>query len=245
MAASINASSISNGIVASGDASGILALQGNGTTGLTINASGKLIVPNIALGTASAGMLEYDGTTHYFTPSGTQRGVVPGQQMYILNTAYTGTNATGNQSMFGLTNGVTLAANTVYRFEILWMPYKTAGTTAYTVSVGFSGTATNNLIAWDCIFNGSSSYNVSDTTPSYTAGTQTTPFAITPSLSSANFYSEYKITGTISVNAGGTFNPIYALSAAPGGAYTTAPGSYMLIYPVGAAGANVSVGTWS
>jgi len=35
------------------------------------------------------------------------------------------------------------------------------------------------------------------------------------------------------------------LSAAPGGAYTTAIGSYFLIYPISASGANVSVGTWA
>ena len=49
----------------------------------------------------------------------------------------------------------------------------------------------------------------------------------------------------LSVNAGGTFIPQYSLSAAPGGAYTSQPGSYFLIYPVGASGANVSVGTWA
>jgi hypothetical protein len=245
MAASINASSISNGIVASGDASGILALQGNGTTGLTINASGKLVVPNIALGTASAGMLEYDGTTHYFTPSGTQRGVVPGQQMFVLNSTVTGTNATGNQTMFGLTNGVTLSASTVYRFEILWMPYKTAGTTSHTISVGFGGTVTNNWMAYDVIWNADPTYNVPDGSPYYTAGTQMTPFVVTNSESAAGMSHVIRVSGTISVNAGGTFNPIYALSAAPGGAYTTAAGSYFSIYPIGASGSNINVGTWS
>jgi hypothetical protein len=222
------------------------AITSSGNLNISGNvAANTLNLDSQTLGTATPGRFEYNGTAPYFTASGTQRGVVPGQQMYVLNTAYTGTNATGNQSMFGLTNGVTLAASTVYRFEILWMPYKTAGTTAYTVSVGFGGTATTNWIAYDVIYNGDPTYNVPDTTPSYTAGTQTTPFVITPSLSTASFYSEYKITGTISVNAGGTFNPIYALSAAPGGAYTTTPGSYMLIYPVGASGSNISVGTWS
>ena len=51
--------------------------------------------------------------------------------------------------------------------------------------------------------------------------------------------------GVLSVNTGGTLIPQYSLSAAPGGAYTTAAGSYMLIYPIGASGSNVSVGTWA
>jgi len=54
-----------------------------------------------------------------------------------------------------------------------------------------------------------------------------------------------RVTGTISVNAGGTFVPQYTLSAAPGGAYSTDAGSFMKIYPVGAAGADVNVGTWA
>lgn len=47
------------------------------------------------------------------------------------------------------------------------------------------------------------------------------------------------------INAGGTFIPQYQLSAAPGGAYTTAIGSYFLIYPIGAAGNNTNIGTWA
>ncbi|CAB5212846.1 hypothetical protein UFOVP189_59, partial [uncultured Caudovirales phage] len=51
--------------------------------------------------------------------------------------------------------------------------------------------------------------------------------------------------GTVSVNAGGTFIPQYSLSAAPGGAFSTVAGSYMLIYPISASGANTSVGAWA
>ena len=53
------------------------------------------------------------------------------------------------------------------------------------------------------------------------------------------------IRGTVSVNAGGTFIPQYTLSAAPGGAYSTQPGSYFKISPLGASGSNTSIGTWS
>ena len=68
---------------------------------------------------------------------------------------------------------------------------------------------------------------------------------ILTSISTANVYFIAKISGVISVNAGGTFIPQYTLSAAPGGAYTTAANSYFLIYPIGASGANTSVGTWA
>jgi hypothetical protein len=195
------------------------------------------------LGVANSGQIEFDGKVPYITPLGTQRGVVPGQQFYALNSGLVGSNATGNQSMFGV--GCTLSASTIYRFEILWMPYKTAGTTSHTVSIGFGGTATVNWTAWDVNWNGTTSFNVPDTGGYYTGGTQTTPFVITNARTSANEYQVYHINGTVSINAGGTFIPQYALSAAPGGAYTGSAGSYILIYPVGAAGANINVGTWA
>ena len=67
---------------------------------------------------------------------------------------------------------------------------------------------------------------------------------MSPSTSATNsFMMTYK--GTVSINAGGTFIPQYTLSAAPGGAYSTTAGSYFLIYPIGASGANNSVGTWA
>ena len=78
------------------------------------------------------------------------------------------------------------------------------------------------------------------------------PFIQTASLTQTSFASTtaavfYKaiVKGTVSVNAGGTFLPQYSLSAAPGGAYTTAAGSYFKIAPLGAAGSNISNGTWS
>ena len=53
------------------------------------------------------------------------------------------------------------------------------------------------------------------------------------------------IKGTVSINAGGTFIPQYTLSAAPGGAYSTAAGSYIRINPLSASGAATNVGTWA
>jgi hypothetical protein len=65
------------------------------------------------------------------------------------------------------------------------------------------------------------------------------------SINTASVVYVHKGWGTVSVNAGGTFIPQYTLSTAPGGAYTTAIGSYLSIWPIGAAGANTSVGTWA
>ena len=77
MAVTINAST-SNGLIQTADTSGIIQLQSNGTTVVTVNPANTTL-SNIALGTAAAGALEYNGYSPYFTPSGTQRGILQSQ----------------------------------------------------------------------------------------------------------------------------------------------------------------------
>ena len=246
MACTINASITSTGLISSGDATGNLSLQSDGITGLSINSGGKVVLANTALSTASAGTLEYDGSIPYFTPLSTQRGVIPGMQYYRLNSGLAGANATGAQNFFGV--GVSLSASTVYVFESVIAHIKTAGVTNHTTSIGFGGTATVNNIGYLC-------QNQSDGTASTTipySGSVintwiSTVNATTISGGSTTAYAirYYHIRGTVSINSAGTFIPQYSLSAAPGGAYTTQIGSYFLIYPIGAAGSNTSVGTWA
>ena len=201
MATTLNASSSSNGLIASGDASGNLALQGNGTTGLTIDLNGKINVPNIALGTAVAGMMEYDGKVPYFTPSGTQRGVMPGMQYYGVNVGVVGANATGAQSLFGV--GVTLSASTNYAFETIWQLNKTAGTTSHTIAIGFGGTATLNNIYY--LYNRGSNSTGSGVYSDTYAGTYQTSasaFVTTGAITTATYQTYIWMRGTVSVNAG-------------------------------------------
>jgi hypothetical protein len=246
MATTINASITSNGLVQTGDASGNLALQGNGTTGLTINSSGKLVVPNIALGTASAGLLEYDGTVPYFTPLSTQRGIVPGQQFYVLQSGVLGANSTSAQSLFGLTNGVTLSSNTIYAFESVVNLIKTAGTTSHSFQLLFAGLATLNNIGYSAVQNdGNGGMNSLGTNTRLVGINQATATTVATGLTAATQWMFIMMKGIVSINAGGTFLPQYQLTSAPGGAYTTQSGSYFSIYPIGAAGSNISVGTWS
>lgn len=248
----INASTTpTSGLVQTADASGILQLQSNGTTGLTVSTGGLVTAANgivmspMTLGTAVTGEFEYDGRVPYFTPLGTQRGVIPGMQYYRLDSALTGTNATGAQNIFGV--GCTVSSNTVYKFESVFVLVKTAGTTLHTISLGFGGTATTNNTGYLAI---NQAGTIQSDVPY--AGTQFTKWVITSSIdavttgiNSASQYRWFTFNGTVSVNAGGTFIPQYQLSAAPGGAYSTVAGSYFSIYPIGAAGSNVSVGTWA
>lgn len=219
--------------------SGNLAITGNVTT------TGTFALGAQALGTPAAGEFEYDGKVPYFTPLGIQRGVVPGMQYYALNSALVGANATGAQNLLGV--GVTLSGSTQYAFEAVYALSKTAGTTAHNFNILFGGTATYNSVNF--MFTRSASITSFTDVTAYQqmAGyiqTQNATTLITGS-SGASVYITVTTKGIVSINAGGTLIPQYSLSAAPGGAWTTAAGSYFLIYPISAAGSNISVGTWA
>ena len=98
---------------------------------------------------AAAGQIEYTSPIFAGTPIGTQRGIVPTQQYYRLDSAVVGSNATGAQSVFGV--GVTLSASTVYEFEAVYFMGKTAVTTSHSIAFGFGGTATINNTFWNAM----------------------------------------------------------------------------------------------
>ena len=194
---------------------------------------------------AAVGQIEYSSPIFAATPVGTQRGIVPTQQYYRLDSAVVGANATGAQSIFGV--GVTLSASTVYEFEMIFALSKSAGTTSNTVGFGFGGTATLNNIYYL-----SSASVATSVTSAASIGSSYGSFAITASNVNTNMGTTNAaitwfviLKGTVSINAGGTFIPQYTLSAAPGGAYSTVAGSFIRIAPVSASGSNTSVGAWA
>jgi len=227
-----------------------IGLTPTGTGFLEIKAGTTSAVPfELTAGTnastAVAGGVEYDGRVFYATPQGTQRGVVPGSQFFRLNSGLVGANVNTAQNTFGV--GVTLSASTVYAFEALVIVSKSAGTTSHNYALNFGGTATLNNIFWQSIGGYILSATPSGSLTLGGGGMSNAASAVTVqgSIGSAAISIVTAIRGTVSINAGGTFIPQYTLSAAPGGAYTTVAGSYFLIYPIGAAGANTSVGTWA
>lgn len=225
------------------ESSGNLSIAGN------VAVTGTMAMSSQALGTPFAGEFEYDGKVPYFTPQGTQRGVIPGMQLYVLGNAVTGLNATGAQSILGV--GVTLSSNTVYAFEGVYALSKTAGTTTHFVAYGFGGTATLNSISyirtWGWSGSGFATWTsgIGNLCPYFFVQTAATTSGTGESTLTATAHWITHLKGIVSINAGGTFIPQYALSAAPGGAYTKAVGSYFQIYPIGASGSNISVGTWA
>lgn len=198
------------------------------------------------LTTAAPGAIEYDGKVLYATPQGTQRGVIPAEMYFRLNAALAGANVTTAQNIFGV--GVTLSANTVYEFEELFLLTKTAGTTTHTVGIGFGGTATLNNIAYQFQSHFYTTATATLVASGEFLGTGSAATNLTATVSSgatATLFCWFAVRGTASVNAAGTFIPQYTLSAAPGGAYSTALGSFIKVRPIGAAGANNSVGGWA
>lgn len=195
------------------------------------------------LSAAAAGAVEYDGAVIYTTPSG--RGVSPSMMFYRLNASLAGLNSLSAQTVFGV--GVTLAANTVYAFEAVFTMQKSNGTISHTMSLLFGGTATVNNIHYNGIvslilLNSTNDY--SSTTASFWSSI-TTATLVSASNASATQTRMFTLKGTVSINTGGSFVPQYQLSAGPGGSYTMRAGSYFAIWPIGAAGANTSVGPWA
>lgn len=196
---------------------------------------------------ATAGALEYDGKVIYSTPAA--RGVSPSMMFYRLESGYLGANSTAAQSLFNV--GITLNSQTVYAFDEFFIIRKTTGSGLHTVYILFGGTATLNNFAYSAFGSRWESNNANDNTitgpnPAVAAyGTATSALAITGSSAASTRTISYRVQGTISVNAGGTFVPQYQNSTAPGAAYTTLAGSSFAIWPIGAAGANTSVGPWA
>jgi hypothetical protein len=211
----------------------------------TASQAPQTLVSGTNLTTATAGSTEYDGKVQYFTPLDTQRGIIPALQQCVQDSTVVGTNGTGPQNIFTPTNGVTLSGSTYYEFEGVFYFSKTAGTTPHNFSMLFGGTATLNNISYKNTTSLSTSGFTSITAAPSEIFVQTASATAAISPSTAGAYIMVEVSGFVSVNAGGTFNPQYQLGAAPGGAYTTAIGSSFKIWPIGASGSNVIVGAWA
>jgi len=194
------------------------------------------------LTTATAGAVEYDGKVIYSTPAG--RGVSPSMMFYRLNSGLAGANSAAVQSLFGVS--VTLSASTVYAFENRFILTKTAGTSSHTLGISFGGTATlNNIFYSGVAASSATALSIWGAQAFHIASTTASNLTVSTSVINATYHHMIIVAGTVSINAGGTFAPSYTLSATPGGAYTTTAGSYFRIWPIGAAGANTSVGPWA
>jgi len=199
-----------------------------------------------SLTSAAAGAIEYDGTTIFTTTNATSgRSVSPSTLLYRLNSDKVGTNTSATQSLFGV--GLSLPASTVYVFESGFTLQKTAGTTSHTIDISFAVTAALNNIRYQGIV---STYLTPSTTGLSTStsnfwSTSVGALTITAATTTLGVLHSVTLKGTFSTNNATTLTPSYSGSSAPGGAYSTKIGSYFSLWPIGAAGANTSVGSWA
>ena len=205
--------------------------------------SSIVLTADTLLGTPTIGSVEFDGKAFYNTAQGTQRGIIPGAQFFRLESNLAGANVSTVQSVFNVS--VTLSTSTIYAFEFLYYFNKTAGATSHTLGIGFVGSATLNSILWGGVSTDSSTFPLRTSSLLAVVSNSAANFAVTSPIAAAASNVVSSIKGIVSINGGGTFTPQYTLSAAPGGAYSTMANSYFLIYPIGASGANISVGAWA
>ena len=192
------------------------------------------------LTTATAGAIEYDGVAFYATPSGALRGVIPGAQYFRINSNRAYPTGSGTNSVFGV--GVTLASNTVYVMEAE-MAFSRSASASNIVSFGFGGTATVNSILYcaEMVISATAIPAIATTAgESIVTTTAMTAIMAATSCQTVTMF----VRGTVSVNAGGTFIPQQSQSTATAN-YTLNAGSFFSIYPIGASGANIAIGSWA
>lgn len=197
---------------------------------------------------ATAGIVEYDGTNAFFTPIADQRGLIESPQTYILGgTTVAGANTTSAQSVFGV--GVGLDAAKTYEFEAQYILSKTAGATSHTVGVGFAASGSLTFSTFVHVVDvraSTTSLLTGFGTPATVVLQSASNGTITGAIASANSFLVIKLRGTLVTQANaGDLTPQYTLSAAPGGAYSTLAGSYFKIWPAGGVGTTISIGDWA
>jgi len=189
------------------------------------------------LTTALPGVVEYDGTVFYATPTASQRGVIMAEQIILLQAAYTLTSQTAAQKLFNTpaSGQVTLSVGT-YEFECF---YSLSSLSSTSGSFGFAlgGTATfTQFFQSLAIRNGTvSSPTAPNTTYNIAANTN-----ISGNSTATTGYAN--ISGIINVSVTGTIIPQVSLGIAA--AAVVGIGSYFRIRPIGSTTVT-SVGNWS
>jgi hypothetical protein len=188
--------------------------------------------------------LDGGGNIPQTTTTGLGTTVLPGEMLYRLNADYTASLTTSAQSALGV--GVTVVGSTVYQFEATYAITKNT-TGLGTLSTLFGGTATINNIGYTVMrYYDTAAITTINTPPaSYNYVSVATAYTSMGNSVSANTYHILQLRGTVSINAGGTFIPQIQTSTATSGTLTVKAGSFFKLSPLGASGANTSIGTWA
>jgi hypothetical protein len=187
--------------------------------------------------------MSYDGIVFYATPQDDERGLIVTEQIYVINADYALTDQTALQSLLGAATNV--SSNTRYAYRIQATINKTANNISLQYALG--GTATLARHTYDALTTAAAALGTL-TTPSSLRNILTTNFGtavtITAALNGTGYYS-LSITGKINVTTGGSWFPQIGFTGLPGAGSITTAGSSIEIWPIGATGANVSIGAWT
>ena len=208
--------------------------------------------PTYTVSTASAsggGALSLSGTTFTFTPASIPSFGVGGNQLvYVTNGAVTLGTTTATQSIFGLTNGVALASNTRYIYEIntvFELTESGPGDPDLKYSLAVSGGAVLAKHAYNVQMNNNGTRTDNSAGITMMSNDITTGFNTAVVVATMkNTYNAAFIRGTIDVTTGGNVNFMITLSKAVS-ALSIPQLSYVTLVPVGAIGANTTAGTWA
>lgn len=189
-------------------------------------------------------ILDGTGNIPQTTTAGLGTSVLPGELFYRLDANRNGTLTTAAQSVFGV--GVTLTGSTVYQFEAIYAFIKTGGA-AGLISTLFGGTATINNIGYEMTryYDTVALTSLNSPPASYNYFQVATASTSMSSSAGTSTYQIYKLRGMVSINAGGTFIPQIITSTATAGTLVFQANSYFKLSPLGASGANTSIGTWA
>jgi len=221
---------------------GNLTIGGASATGsTTLNGNVKLAT-KASLPTASAGLVEYDGSAFYNSVAASTRGVMPSEQYVILDSSYTLTSQTAAQKLFNAsTNGAVNLPIGTYQFEC---SFSLTSLSAVPGSFGFAivaGTAVIGSQGWVSIAGRPS--NFSSTPASATINYNTTANTVV-TASSAITNGIATIRGIIKITTAGTIIPSVSMTQAS--AAVVGANSYFKISPIsGTSAANITVGNWS
>ena len=222
----------SNGVVNFANTSNV-ALGAVGNVHVTGGAANNVLITN------GSGNLSFASLSSI-------NGVGGNQLVYALNAQQTIGNAKNTLlSLFGLTNGVALASNTRYQYEILFNSQcSKAGVLSYALAL--SGGAVVAQHNYNVISNKTTAIDT------YTAGItmmsqNATGAAITTAQTVADTatFTHTIIQGTIDVTTGGNVNFMVSQDQNTPVTWTINAGSYVKLLPLGAIGANTADGTWS
>ena len=223
-------------------------------TSLTIGA-GNLTTNPITLTSGSlqtstsAGDFEYDGKVAYFTPSDAQRGIIPAIQVFIPNANVAYSNTTALQSMFGLTNGVGVTANTKYLYRICGTVRKSSTATAsmqYAMEVNGGATIQRHYyLVNPCGGAAQTTVTTATMMSNYLTSGFGTAVTVTNNISSSAGFYNFIIDGEIEILTSGQINPQVGFTGTLGTSSYIEAGSSFQIWPVGNITGNTTVGNWS